>query len=480
MVLLSVYTNVFHRIRRNFSFIQVITNQPRNNNNDTASETGTKRKRFLMTPTPTTELRSILDKPPLNGISTCQSNIKKNKTTTITDTTSLIDKSFSQLSISPSDVQKTKVTTDTTTSVEDKNNSVDNESSINYLEQFKPRYLKVSDRIFKQILANTIENGFKLVESLNTVEKIHTVREMTEITNNLYYKDFQQNLWQEYAHVSSKGKNWESKVAKRFARQNNTCQMYRPNKSYIQERLTTISKQKERTRNQLQENLTKLLNDTQHWQPSIDATLLSHTINEFVRHNQKRLKLEFEHKKEMVALDWNDHQLLMKFYELEPNDELIQLAREIWQVTADELTTKGQEEILRKRIYLKRLPTKLDQTINDLVNENKITLSNPILDPDQRASFASRCSKTIAQCKFNLMHTQLDEFAVVMHRYELSLSNLKEKLFHLQKQNPHLYTTSLLNIIEERRQAMIQRAVRIRQYKLKTFFDEAPTVVNNN
>ncbi|CAF3384442.1 unnamed protein product, partial [Rotaria socialis] len=112
-------------------------------------------------------------------------------------------------------------------------------------------------------------------------------------------------------------------------------------------------------------------------------------------------------------------------------------------------------------------------------NDNQITLSNPFLDTDQRASFASRCSKTIIQCKFNLMIIELDEFTIVTHRYDLTLSNLKEKLFNLHKENPHIYTTLSMNIIEERRQAMIQRAVRIRQHKLKTFFDQAPAVNGN-
>ncbi|CAF5138169.1 unnamed protein product [Rotaria sp. Silwood1] len=165
----------------------------------------------------------------------------------------------------------------------------------------------------------------------------------------------------------------------------------------------------------------------------------------------------------MLTLDWTDHQLLMKFYELKPNDELIQFAQQIWQITADELKTKEQQEILRQRIYLKRLPTKTNQMINELVNDNKITLSNPFLDADQRASFASRCSKTIIQCKFNLMIVELDEFAIVTHRYDLTLTNLKEKLFNLHKENPHVYTTLLMDIIEERRQAMIQRAQLIQQ-----------------
>ncbi|CAF1467737.1 unnamed protein product [Rotaria sp. Silwood1] len=181
----------------------------------------------------------------------------------------------------------------------------------------------------------------------------------------------------------------------------------------------------------------------------------------------------------MLISDLTDHQLLRKFYELEPNEELIQLAQQIWQITADEQKTKEQQEILRQRIYLKRLPPKTDQTINQLLDDSRITLSNPFLDQDQRASFVSRCSKTIIQCKFNLMIVELDEFAIVTHRYDLTLTKLKEKLLNLNKENPLVYKTELKDIIEERRQAMIQRFIRMRQHKLKTFFDQAPTVDTN-
>ncbi|CAF4350560.1 unnamed protein product, partial [Rotaria sordida] len=142
--------------------------------------------------------------------------------------------------------------------------------------------------------------------------------------------------------------------------------------------------------------------------------------------------------------------------------------------------TKEQQQILEQRIYLKRLPPKIDQMIDQLLDDdNRTILYNRFLDPDQRANFASRCSKIIIQSKFLLMTTLLDDFAIVTYRYNLTLTNLNDKLFSLNKENPHVYTSLLLNVIEERRQAMIQRFIRICQHKLKTFFDEAPTVDNN-
>jgi hypothetical protein len=417
---------------------------------DDSMEIRVKRKRFLLTPTPTTETTTILDKP------------------------------LSKLSISQGDHRKRTKTTTVTMTTNDQCIAENNElSSVMATENFRPSYLKVPDRIFKQMLSNAIENGSKIVQCLDIPEKLHFVRRVSEITNERYFKDLQRQLWQEYYNISSKDNNWELTITKGYAHQHNTCQMYKPRKSFIEQRRTKIAHELQQINNELKEYLIKLQHNIAQWQPSIDFEILSHAINEYVKNGQQRLKENFNYKKEMILLDWNDLHLITKFYGLKPNEELIQLAKSIWKVTADDLEIKERIEILQQRIYLKRLPTKTDQVINDLVHDNQIILSNPSLHPDQRAGFASRYSKTIIECKFNLMMLELDEFQTIMRCHHLTLNSLQEELSVLHKQNPNLHTNLLIDVIEERRQAMIKRFFRIRQYKLKTFFDEAPTVDNN-
>jgi hypothetical protein len=226
--------------------------------------------------------------------------------------------------------------------------------------------------------------------------------------------------------------------------------MYRPRKSYIEQRQKTIADQLLQISNELNEYLMKLQQNTAQRQPSIDFEILSHAIDECVKNGQTRLISEFAYEKELLTLDWNDQVLLTKFYALKPYEELTQLAKKIWQATADELRTKEEEEILRKLISLKRLLTKIDKLVNQLVDDNRITFSNPFLDPDQRASFISRCSKTIVQCKFNLMQVQVDQLETAVRRHQLSFISLKEKLTQLNKENPAIYTTLLVDTIEDR------------------------------
>ena len=54
-----------------------------------------------------------------------------------------------------------------------------------------------------------------------------------------------------------------------------------------------------------------------------------------------------------------------------------------------------------------------------------------------------------------------------------------KELAELKQQKPTVNIDALIHAIEKRRQAMIDRLFRLRQHKLKTFFDEAPTMDNN-
>ncbi|CAF1393048.1 unnamed protein product [Didymodactylos carnosus] len=106
-------------------------------------------------------------------------------------------------------------------------------------DKFKPSYLKVPDRIFKQMLANSVENGSSQIsQCLNTNEKLHFIRRIAEITNLLYFKGLQQQLWQEYDTISSKDtgddNQWQSKTTKQYANQHNTCRTHKPKQSSIQ------------------------------------------------------------------------------------------------------------------------------------------------------------------------------------------------------------------------------------------------------
>ncbi|CAM4767668.1 unnamed protein product [Rotaria magnacalcarata] len=398
-----------------------------------------------------------------------------------------VSRSFSQLSIIQRNSKKKKSTSRNNLSDNDAVHAtandnqqqhrdhnvedMDHSSEESYMQQFKPRYLRVSDKIFKRVLSNTIDQDNNMVKNLDTKEKLELVRQVTEATNNLYYFDLQRQLWQEYYDIGMKENVWGQKISKSAAQQHRTCRASGLPQSIVEQRQQTIARQLQHVTNELKNCTIKLNNDAQHWQPPMDPTILLDAINELVKRAQRRLRQEFDYKKQMLVLDSNDHHLITKFYELKPNQEQTHLARKIWQTTADLLKTEEQVEILRKRIYLQRLPSGIDKIINQSIAPIQLLLSNCVINKDRGASLMSSCSKTITQYKFDLMVLNIDIIQSTGRGHQQLLDDLNEKLSQFCNE-------SLIEAIENRQQAMRKRHEIQLKHKLHSFFDEAPTTSN--
>jgi len=149
----------------------------------------------------------------------------------------------------------------------------------------------------------------------------------------------------------------------------------------------------------------------------------------------------------------------------------------IWETTANELQSKENEEILRKRIYLRRLPSEFDQVINQSIDPLRRLLSNPNIDKDKRAHFISTCSKKNTQYKFDLMILNLDIIQNLKRGYEQKLIELQNQLSHRQSSNNN--EESFKAAIENRQENMRKRHEIYLKHKFNTFFDEAPMAASN-
>ena len=134
---------------------------------------------------------------------------------------------------------------------------------------------------------------------------------------------------------------------------------------------------------------------------------------------------------------------------------------------AGELRANEQEEILRKRLFLRRLPSELDQSIIRSTDLIQRLLADPGLDRDYCARLASTCSKTVTQFKFDLMTIHLDAIQAKFRAHHLELRDLKENL---------LQSTALSSVLK---QTISIRHQSYLEHKLKTFFDVAPVTKSN-
>ncbi|KAF9746147.1 hypothetical protein NGRA_3545, partial [Nosema granulosis] len=130
-----------------------------------------------------------------------------------------INRSFSQLSVSQGDSKKKKVTAsnndesnhdiletvnDDAAAEETEIEENDTSSPNNCIQRFKPKYLRVSDHIFKQMLSDACKDVDPIIGVIDTNEKLQFVRQMTEVTNNLHYIGLQRQLRQDYFNLGQK------------------------------------------------------------------------------------------------------------------------------------------------------------------------------------------------------------------------------------------------------------------------------------
>ena len=156
----------------------------------------------------------------------------------------------------------------------------------------------------------------------------------------------------------------------------------------------------------------------------------------------------------MLKLDVDDHRLINAFYTLQPNDEQIRLAKLLWQGTADQCKAEGDIAILRKRVFLKRLPASLDTVINQSIEHLRTLLADPNLNKDRRAILASHLSKMITQYKFDLVALNIATLEDSARTHAQVGIDAKNELLLLDGDQPQFSTQDLIQAIELRQENM--------------------------
>lgn len=236
---------------------------------------------------------------------------------------------MSQLSISrasqPKKKQKKKDQASTTTTTTDQlMNSSEMEKTKKKKDQnFKPSYLQVSDRIFKEMLSNAIQGGQQLVQCLNTTEKLQFIRRIIELINQVHYFDLQQHLWQDYHNLGIKEGQWAPCVSISFAQQHQICRTYGYPQRVVEKRQKTIQNQLDKTIHELKLCQEELEQHSKEWEPSFDVNHLYQVMIAYVKKGQRRLREGFERRRKNLECDVQDHRLIRTLYQCEPNAEQV-------------------------------------------------------------------------------------------------------------------------------------------------------------
>jgi hypothetical protein len=151
-----------------------------------------------------------------------------------------------------------------------------------------------------------------------------------------------------------------------------------------------------------------------------------------------------------------------------------------WQAIADRLRATEEVAILRERVSLRRLSRSFDDTVDQSIGDLRTRLSRPLLDKDRCAILVSRCSKAITQYKFDLMTLTIATAEDTARANTKLASDVKNGLLLRDGDQPQPSTLSLIEAMEARAGNMEKRAAQMLKYKLMSFFELAPTVVNDD
>jgi hypothetical protein len=181
----------------------------------------------------------------------------------------------------------------------------------------KPKYLKVPDQVFKDMLFKSLAGTDNIIQLLDTPEKLAFVRTYAHLLNNVFYLKLEQDYWEHYNRVCISEDIWSAPMEKDLAKQNNLCRFKFKTK-------TQLEKHRQLILNRLQEtekNLNKHKQQPIHG--SVDMNKLSAVVTAFVRQGQNKLSTAFEQKKLILQFDANDHCLVKKFYDMKPTKDQV-------------------------------------------------------------------------------------------------------------------------------------------------------------
>ncbi|CAF2793051.1 unnamed protein product [Rotaria sp. Silwood2] len=412
-----------------------------------------------------------------------------------------IHESLSQLSISPPSPKKQKIinneveeaTTNGPSQI--KGSKCKKEKNLHNDSNYVPDYLKVSNRVLKQMLISSFDNAKDIVKRLNSKEKINYIRQYTCLIHRLLYVQLQESQWKYYYDIGVQENIWTGRVSKKWAAMNSMNYTYGRSKHLILQRLKKIQQQLQQSSEALQnfgnQPLPRCLSDMN---PPLDFTKMSAMVTALVRKGQHKLTQQFEHNKKMLILESTDHRLVKNVHDLKPNKQQIRSIRNIWKAIYNKKQMEEQIEILKHRIHSNCLPPAfnlLDYSLNKIdkiLTRSKQDCTNDN-DSKQKTILAARRLKKIGRFKYDLLELSIAAGEQKVRYYDKIAKKEKKKLITMSEKLKKNNTNSdmfkqLIEAIDAREKHMILRADYITKQKLKSFFDEAPAsqddIMNND
>ena len=174
--------------------------------------------------------------------------------------------------------------------------------------KIEPDYLKVPDYAFKKMLSTALEGGERVVQSLDTLDKLQYARDYAQRVNDICFLKLKQDYYEQYYQVVHNARVWSTPLSKEVIKKNHLHRMEFITQDNMERRRQSITEALKRAEEGLEH----------HKQSTISH--LSPLVLAFVRKGQQKLSADFKRKILLLQRDANDVQLVQAFYELKPTD----------------------------------------------------------------------------------------------------------------------------------------------------------------
>lgn len=354
-------------------------------------------------------------------------------------------------------------------------------------------YTKVPDEIFLQMLSEIFDKTQNLVYFSNEDERIKFIRRYTSLIDRLSYVKLQKLQWEYYHDIGITQNIWKGRLSKHVAEKYSIYYTYGRSKILIQQRLNKIEQHLREANHAVQQFEEEFLSQSVQNKDRFNLMNKLHsTVHQFVQEKQHVLKHDFEYKREILVLDATDHQLLQKFFDIQPNksqvrryfvNNLLQYmhqfqiisARRIWEMTKKQMLIEEDIALLEHRLTTTQSyspSTLLDHMLNDIVDTILETL-NTVDQTDANNDSSKNEIEQLVLLKNIIIQRAINTSRKMADNLNNNIQIERNK-FSLN--NRYIESTSewqqmVLNTIETHRAHMIKRTHYIIQHKLATLVD---------
>lgn len=188
-------------------------------------------------------------------------------------------------------------------------------------------YAQLPDIIFYQMYSTVFNENEDLFCFANTDDRIKFVRQYTSLIDRLSYVQLQELQWKYYYDIGMTQNIWTHHYSKSHAAKYSIVFTYGRSKRIVQQRLKQIEQHLQKSQSALENFQAEILSKCTQSDNCVSAMeKLFSILHQFVQEKQKLLHFEYEYKREMLLLEATDHQLLQKFFDLEPNKSHVRIS----------------------------------------------------------------------------------------------------------------------------------------------------------